>query len=183
MPPSSRNRTSSFVLEQRTAHACGRLQVDAEALKTLVCPPTEEGMMTVRGVYRWRHFGDYTPTGVLGVPAAVWQNAPSPCPPISDGSYCCFQLQLVRHIKVCVLATAQATAEKGERLFDAAAEGIAEALLAPDEEWAHGSHVYPSPGNHWLAFHRVRLDKGLVALGKRRLSRHCIKQSYNKGLF
>ena len=37
------------------------------------------------GVYRWRHFGDYTPTGVLGVPAA-------------------------------------ATAEKGERLFDAAAE-------------------------------------------------------------
>ena len=27
--------------------------------------------MNVRGVYRWQSFADYTPTGVLGVPAAA----------------------------------------------------------------------------------------------------------------
>eukprot|EP01052_Picozoa_sp_SAG31_P011662 SAG31_NODE_664_length_12996_cov_4.853997_9_plen_177_part_00 len=126
--------------------------VDKDALESLVCPPNEQGMMTVRGVYRWRHFADYTPTGCLGVPSA-------------------------------------ATAEKGERLFDAAAEvasellsatvhlvvpdfkltkanlcglsqqGLAEALLAPDEEWEHGSHVYPSPENSWQAFHKAEFDK------------------------
>ena len=36
---------------------------DQEALNTVVCPPNEEGMMDVRGVYRWQAFADYTPTG------------------------------------------------------------------------------------------------------------------------
>ena len=36
---------------------------DQEALDTVVCPPNEEGMMDVRGVYRWQAFADYTPTG------------------------------------------------------------------------------------------------------------------------
>lgn len=43
---------------------------DMKAMETLVCPPIEEGMMDVRGIYRWQSFADYTPTGVLGVPAA-----------------------------------------------------------------------------------------------------------------
>ena len=38
---------------------------DQEALNTVVCPPNEEGMMDVRGVYRWQAFADYTPTGAL----------------------------------------------------------------------------------------------------------------------
>lgn len=44
---------------------------DMAAIKTVVCPPNEEPMMNVRGVYRWQSFADYTPTGVLGVPAAA----------------------------------------------------------------------------------------------------------------
>ena len=36
---------------------------DQEAMNTVVCPPNEEGMMDVRGVYRWQAFADYTPTG------------------------------------------------------------------------------------------------------------------------
>lgn len=43
---------------------------DMQAMKTLVCPPEEDEMMNVRGIYRWQSFADYTPTGVLGVPAA-----------------------------------------------------------------------------------------------------------------
>ena len=43
---------------------------DTKAMETLVCPPHEEEMMNVRGIYRWQSFADYTPTGVLGVPSA-----------------------------------------------------------------------------------------------------------------
>ena len=43
---------------------------DMKAMETLVCPPEEDEMMNVRGVYRWQSFADYTPTGVLGVPSA-----------------------------------------------------------------------------------------------------------------
>eukprot|EP01047_Picozoa_sp_COSAG01_P075652 COSAG01_NODE_13028_length_1646_cov_3.340013_2_plen_311_part_00 len=101
---------------------------DAEALRTVQCPPTSKGMMDVRGVYRWQSFADYTETGCLGVPSA-------------------------------------ATADKGERMFEVAADAVADALLAPDSEWATGTRYYSStlPGSgpgggdsqRWLAFDKA----------------------------
>ncbi len=59
---------------------------DQEAMNTVVCPPNEEGMMDVRGVYRWQAFADYTPTGaplhralslpVLGL-SPFWRSRPA----------------------------------------------------------------------------------------------------------
>ena len=55
---------------------------DQEALNTVVCPPNEEGMMDVRGVYRWQAFADYTPTGALLpelCPCLLWVSGCSAC--------------------------------------------------------------------------------------------------------
>ena len=49
----------------------------------------------------------------------------------------------------CVGVPAAATAAKGEQLFAAAAEGVADAMLATEEEWAHGSRVYPEVWTRW----------------------------------
>ena len=61
-----------------------------------------------------------------------------------------------------------ATAEKGEAMFEAAAAGIADALLAPDDEWATGTRMYDAriPGSgpgggetqRWLAFDKAMFD-------------------------
>lgn len=53
-------------------------------------------------------------------------------------------------------------------MFEAAAEGIADALLAPDEEWATGTRLYDAtlPGSgpgggenqRWLAFDKAMFE-------------------------
>ena len=65
----------------------------------------------------------------------------------------------------CLGVPSAATAEKGEKMFEVAADGVAEALLAPDEEWATGTRYYSSrlPGSgpgggekqRWLAFDKA----------------------------
>ena len=65
----------------------------------------------------------------------------------------------------CLGVPSAATAEKGSRMFEAAAEGVSSALLAPDSEWAAGTRFYSSqlPGSgpgggekqRWLAFDKA----------------------------